>query len=335
MKVTQRNVTMALLSFLTASTSLLLVSEYFTGIAENLIFNTGIGALISGGLLYVYWRWPNWAPTRYLVVITISLLIAFLTPEPYITEQTSITIFIPPALALILTTPAWVVGSMMLVYLALLAQAGWQGAYANPVTLLISVIVLSGMVLGRLIADTSQHAAVVNAGHAEEQKQRAEAQARELADANDLMSHQLDQQQLLLDLVTTLEAPAVPLAQGVLFAPMVGHIDARRAEALTNRLLHDVSAQRARLIVLDISGVTVMDTSVAQALMNTIKAIRLLGCEVTLSGISAAVAITLIHLGINLDGIATARSPQEALTQHLSATKLSHAGNGNNKTIYN
>jgi hypothetical protein len=64
-----------------------------------------------------------------------------------------------------------------------------------------------------------------------------------------------------------------------------------------------------------------MDTSVARALMNTTQAIRLLGCEVTLSGISAAVAITLIHLGVNLDGIATARSPQEALVQHLGATK--------------
>jgi rsbT co-antagonist protein RsbR len=335
MKVTQRKVTMALLSFLTASTSLLLVSEYFTGVTPDLIFNTAIGAFASGVLLYVYWRWPNWAPTRYLVVIMISLLIAFLTPEPYITKEASITLFIPPALALILTTPAWVVGSMMLVYLALLAQAGWQGVYANPVTLLISVIVLSGMVLGRLIADTSQHAAEVNARHAEEQKQLAEAQARELADANYLMSHQLDQQQELLDLVATLEAPAVPLAEGVLFAPMVGHIDTRRAEALTKRLLQDVSAQRARLMVLDISGVTVMDTSVAQSLMNTVKAIRLLGCEVTLSGISAAVAITLIHLGINLDSIATARNPQEALTQHLSPTKLPHASTGNGKTIYN
>jgi anti-anti-sigma factor len=197
------------------------------------------------------------------------------------------------------------------------------------------VIVIGGIVLGRLITETAQRNAEDQARRADAEKARAEAQARELADANELMSHQLDQQQELLDLVATLESPAVSLAEGVLFAPMVGHIDARRAEGLTNRLLQDVSAQRARLIVLDISGVTVMDTSVAQALMNTIKAIRLLGCEVTLSGISAAVALTLIHLGISLDGIATARSPQEALTQHLGATKLSHAGTGNGKTSYN
>src|SRR5262249_44183693 len=284
-------------------------------------------------LLYIYWRWPDWKPTRYLVVVTISLLIALLTPEPYVTDHASLTIFMPPALALILTSPAWVVGSMILVYLALLARAGGHGAYANPVTLLISVIILSGMVLGRLIADTAQHAAEVNADNAEAQKQRAEAQARELADANELMSHQLDQQQQLLDLVATLEAPAVPLAQGVLFAPIVGHIDERRAQILTNRLLQDVSAQRARLVVLDISGVTVMDTDVARALLNTARAIQLLGCEVTLSGISAAIAITLIHLGVELTGIATARSPQEALARYLSATKPPITTNGNGKEL--
>jgi anti-anti-sigma factor len=125
----------------------------------------------------------------------------------------------------------------------------------------------------------------------------------------------------------------VPLADGVLFVPIVGHIDTRRAQALTNRLLQDVSAQRAHLVVLDISGVTTMDTSVARALMNTTQAIRLLGCEVTLSGISAAVAITLIHLGINLDGIATARSPQEALMQHLSASKRPPVSNSNGKAV--
>jgi len=69
--------------------------------------------------------------------------------------------------------------------------------------------------------------------------------------------------------------------------------------------------------------------------MNTTQAIRLLGCEVTLSGISAAVAITLIHLGVNLDGIATARSPQEALVQHLNATKRPLTSNGNGKGTYN
>jgi rsbT co-antagonist protein RsbR len=103
-------------------------------------------------------------------------------------------------------------------------------------------------------------------------------------------------------------------------APIVGHVDTRRAQALTTRLLHEASAQRAKLVVLDIAGVSVMDTSVAKALIHTVHALRLLGCEVALSGISASVAMSLIHLGINLDEVRTVRSPQEALANYLGAT---------------
>jgi anti-anti-sigma factor len=133
------------------------------------------------------------------------------------------------------------------------------------------------------------------------------------------MSTQLDQQKQLLDLVATLETPTIPLAEGVLFAPIVGHIDTRRAQALTAKLLHETSAQRARLVVLDITGVSIIDTAVAKALLNTTQALRLLGCEVTLSGISASIAMTLTQLGIQLQNVSTARNPQEALAQHIGS----------------
>jgi rsbT co-antagonist protein RsbR len=270
------------------------------------------------------------------VLIAITVVIGLTTPQPFVTTYASITIFIPPALALILATPLWVVGSAAATYIILLIRAGGTGTYADPVTIIITVIVIGSIILGRLITETAQRNAEDQARRADAEKARAEAQAHELSDANELMTAQLDQQQQLLDLVTTLESPAVPLADGVLFVPVVGHIDTRRAQGLTNRLLQDVSEQRARLVVLDISGVTTMDTSVARALMNTTQAIRLLGCEVTLSGISAAVAITLIHLGVNMEGIATARSPQEALVQHLNSTKRQVAQNGNgSKSVFN
>ncbi|HEU5099876.1 MAG TPA: STAS domain-containing protein [Roseiflexaceae bacterium] len=340
MKVTQRQVTLGLLGLLSLAsllTSLLLIVGIATtgtsGYDQSVTITTSIACLIIISMLVAYWR--GWELARYIVLIAITLVIGLTTPEPFVTEAASITIFIPPALALILATPIWVVGSAATTYIILLFRAGGAGTYANPVTIIITVIVIGGIVLGRLITETAQRNAEDQARRADAEKARAEAQALELADANELMTQQLDQQQELLDLVATLEAPAVPLADGVLFAPMVGHIDERRAETMTNRLLQDVSNQRARLIVLDISGVKVMDTSVAQALMNTIRAIRLLGCEVTLSGISAAVAITLIHLGISLDGIATSRSPQEALNQYLSAAKLPQTTNGNGKTFYN
>jgi anti-anti-sigma regulatory factor len=305
----------------------------FTYGLEIQTVSTGVGLILEVGLLVLYWR--GWEPARYIVLVLLTLLIGLSTEEPFLTKEATLTIFIPAALALILANPAWVVGSTVLLYAILLIRAGGQGVYANPTTFLLCAIIISGIVLGRLITNTAQRAAEDNARQVADEKKRVEVQAQELAEANELMSTQLDQQQELLNLVATLETPAVPLAEGVLFAPIVGHIDTRRAQMLTNRLLQDVSTQRARLVVLDISGVTVMDTSIARALMNTTQAIRLLGCEVTLSGISAAVAMTLIHLGVNLDGVTTARSPQEALAQHLSATKLPLASNGNGKSMYN
>jgi rsbT co-antagonist protein RsbR len=340
MKVSQRQVTLGLLGLLSCTSFLISLILIIGAVADtgsaydpSVTITTSIACIIIISMLVAYWR--GWEPARYIVLIAVTLVIGLTTPEPYVTETASITIFIPPALALILATPLWVVGSAATTYLILLFRAEGAGTYANPVTLIITIIVIGGIVLGRLITETALRNAEEQARRADAEKARAEAQAHELADANELMTEQLDQQQQLLDMVTTMEAPAVPLADGVLFVPIVGHIDTRRAQALTNRLLQDVSAQRAHLVVLDISGVTMMDTSVARALMNTTQAIRLLGCEVTLSGISAAVAITLIHLGINLDGIATARSPQEALVQYLNTTKRAIAASGNGKGMYN
>jgi rsbT co-antagonist protein RsbR len=317
MKVTQRMVTLALLGLLTVLTLLVLLSVLITNTYTNQVISTAGGLILIVALFFLYWR--GWEPARYIVLILITLLIALTPQEPFITEQASLTIFIPGALALILATPAWVAGTTIFVYVTLLIRAGGQGVYSNPITFSLCGIVIGSIILGRLITDTAQRTAEDNAQRAEQQRQIAEAQARELADANDLMSTQLDQQAQLLDLVATLETPAVPLADGVLFAPIVGHIDTRRAQDLTTRLLHEASAQRARLVVLDITGVTIIDTSVAKALLNTTRALQLLGCQVTVSGISASVAITLTQLGIQLQNVATARNPQEALAQHLGA----------------
>jgi rsbT co-antagonist protein RsbR len=340
MKFTQRRVTLGLLGLLSGAsflTSLMLILEITAGTGSaydlSVTITTSIACLVIISMLVAYWR--GWELARYVVLLAVSFVIGLTTPEPFVTQSASITIFIPAALALILATPGWVIGSAAVTYMILLVRAGGVGTYANPVTVIITIIVISSIVLGRLITETAQHNAEEQASRADAEKARVAEQARELAEANELLGQQLEQQQQLLNLVTTLEATAVPLADGVLFVPIVGHIDTRRAQVLTNRLLEDVSAQRAHLVVLDISGVTMMDTSVARALMNTTQAIRLLGCEVTLSGISAAVAITLIHLGINLEGIATARSPQEALVQHLNANKRSLTGTINGKSVYN
>jgi anti-anti-sigma regulatory factor len=82
---------------------------------------------------------------------------------------------------------------------------------------------------------------------------------------------------------------------------------------LMRRLLDSVHAQRARTLIVDIAGVAMVDTAVATALVRTVQGLRMLGCEVVISGISAPVASSLVQLGASLGDVRTVRSPEEAL----------------------
>jgi anti-anti-sigma regulatory factor len=294
------------------------------------IFGALIGFAVAVALLAAYWR--GWAFARHVAVIFFTLLTVVGLPEPYISNQVTYALLIPSVLALILLPPIWVAGSALVVIAGILIRAQGHGVYSDAITLVLFGLVIGGMILARLVSDAAHRAAETQARRAEQAQAHAERQAEELAEANVLMNEQLDHQRTLLDLVTSLETPAVSLADGVLFAPIVGHMDTRRTEKLTNRLLQDVSEHRARLVVLDIAGVAVVDTSVARALLNMTQAIRLLGCDVTISGISASVAMTLTHLGIALEGVRTARSPQEALMQHLAMEVPTYGTNGDSRT---
>jgi anti-anti-sigma regulatory factor len=333
MQLTERQVGLGAMLLLTIGAAILSVFQLVNraALVETLVV---VGsALLCGALLFAYWR--RWTYANYSVVLLTTLLVVATTPEQYVLQAVTLSIFVPPVLALILTRPITVFISGAIILIGLIARAGGQGVYVDPSTVTIYIMVIGGMTLARHITDNARRIAETQAQRAENALTHAEQQARELAEANQLMNTQLDQQQELLNLVTTLETPAVPLAEGVLFAPIVGHVDTRRAQLLTSRLLEEASNQRARLVVLDIAGVSVMDTAVAKSLLNTAQALRLLGCEVTLSGISATVAMTLIQLGVNLKEVRTARSPQEALAQYLGSVPLSGKTAPNSKSTYN
>lgn len=133
--------------------------------------------------------------------------------------------------------------------------------------------------------------------------------------ANEALTQQNNEQRRLLELVSALETPTITLADGVLFAPVVGTLDSLRAQNLMARLLDEVHARQVRQVIIDITGVTMVDTQVAHALLQMIQALRLLGCEVTMTGITAGVATTITQLGISLEEVATYHSPQEVLSQ--------------------
>lgn len=114
-----------------------------------------------------------------------------------------------------------------------------------------------------------------------------------------------------------LSTPLVPLADGVIAMPLIGMIDSVRAYQVMEKLLDGITSLRARTAILDITGVKVVDTMVADALLKVARAARLLGAQVILTGIGPDVARSLVQLGADLSGIVTLGTLQSGISYAL------------------
>ena len=117
------------------------------------------------------------------------------------------------------------------------------------------------------------------------------------------------QQHELLELST----PVIKLWEGVLAVPMIGTLDSARTQLVMEALLQRIVDTGALLAIIDITGVPTVDTLVAQHLLKTVSAIRLMGAECIISGIRPQIAQTIVHLGIDLHGIASKATLADAL----------------------
>jgi GAF domain-containing protein/anti-anti-sigma regulatory factor len=125
-------------------------------------------------------------------------------------------------------------------------------------------------------------------------------------------------QEKLLATVQALSSPVVPIFEGIIVLPLVGSIDSTRAQRFTESLLEGITAQEAQVAIIDITGVPVVDTSVANYLLQAASAARLLGCRVVLVGIRPEVAQTVVQLGVDLTGITTRADLQSGVEYALS-----------------
>ena len=124
------------------------------------------------------------------------------------------------------------------------------------------------------------------------------------------------QHQELLDLST----PVVELWQGILALPLIGTLDSERTQIVMESLLEAIVVKEATVAILDITGVPTVDTLVAQHLMKTVAAARLMGAECIISGIRPQIAQTIVHLGVNLEGVITKATLAGALQTALQKT---------------
>jgi rsbT co-antagonist protein RsbR len=131
------------------------------------------------------------------------------------------------------------------------------------------------------------------------------------------------QQQEMLELST----PVVELWPGILALPLIGTLDSSRTQVVMQNLLEAIVAKEADLAIIDITGVPTVDTLVAQHLLKTVAAARLMGAECVISGIRPQIAQTIIHLGVDLGGVVTKASLADAFRialrkKNLSVTKV-------------
>jgi rsbT co-antagonist protein RsbR len=99
--------------------------------------------------------------------------------------------------------------------------------------------------------------------------------------------------------------------------PLIGSVDSGRAQQVMEALLEGIASYQADTVILDITGVSVVDTQVANALVQTAQAVRLLGAQILLTGIGPTMAQTLVHLGADLQSMQTWASLQRAVAHVL------------------
>ena len=122
------------------------------------------------------------------------------------------------------------------------------------------------------------------------------------------------QQEEMLELST----PVVKLWDGILALPMIGTLDSSRTQVVMESLLQKIMDTGSEIAIIDITGVPTVDTLVAQHLIKTVTAARLMGAECIISGIRPQIAATIVHLGVDLTGIITKATLADAFTVALS-----------------
>ncbi|HET9741511.1 MAG TPA: STAS domain-containing protein [Terriglobales bacterium] len=152
-----------------------------------------------------------------------------------------------------------------------------------------------------------------------------------------IIAHQAEE---MLELST----PVVKLWQGIVAVPLIGTLDSNRTQVVMESLLGTIVNTNSKIAIIDITGVPAVDTLVAQHLLKTITAAKLMGAECILSGIRPQIAQTIVHLGINLTDIITKATMADALAIALQKTGravvrvekvAAKAGEGNQKEAVN
>ncbi len=185
--------------------------------------------------------------------------------------------------------------------------AGTQAVAAGDMN--VSIPVKSRDQLGQMAESFNAMIANLRTARAEVEAQQRTLEERVLQRTSDLQ-HTLEQlqrsteeRQRLSATLQEISSPVVPIFQGVLIMPLIGVINTDRGALLTGALLAAIEQQHARIVILDVTGVPIIDERIARVLLESAQAARLLGAQVVLTGLRPELAETIISLGLNLAGL--------------------------------
>jgi anti-anti-sigma regulatory factor len=163
------------------------------------------------------------------------------------------------------------------------------------------------LLLGRDVTEVLERSAQL-----ERERQRLAATVRELED------EQAERAQLAAT-VQELSLPLIPVLEGVLVLPLIGAFDSARIAEFTSVLLEGVERERARLVLIDITGMPLLDTHGAAGLLRGVRAAALIGARCVLVGVRPEIAQSLVSLGVPLAELAIAATLQQAVRDQLRA----------------
>jgi rsbT co-antagonist protein RsbR len=144
----------------------------------------------------------------------------------------------------------------------------------------------------------------------EAERARAEDDLRRMVAELEERNRELERSRAV---IAELSNPVIRVWEGALMVPLIGAIDRDRAARLTERLLSAVVEARARCVILDLTGVETVDAGTADHLLRVIRAVELLGAQSIVAGVPPGVARAMAGLAVDLSGLVTASSVQEAL----------------------
>ena len=142
---------------------------------------------------------------------------------------------------------------------------------------------------------------------------------RDVSEFKNLQEDLVQRHEQIRAAMQAMSTPLIPITDHILIMPLIGTIDSERAEQVLSAALEGVQSSRGQVVIIDVTGMKHVDTSVAGTLINTAKALRLLGAETVLTGIRAEMAQTLVRLGIDLATIVTRSNLQSGIAYALSA----------------